>query len=134
VDLRQYISLKPQQILALQGYVQCIGGNPAFYEMPALGGQRIMRGYYQGRYRDEVLAAVQTEYRGHIRGRLGFVAFAAVGDVGTRLVDVKIKDLKTSLGGGIRFKFNQAENVNLRADIGFGRGTSGVYFGLEEAF
>jgi hypothetical protein len=24
--------------------------------------------------------------------------------------------------------------VNLRADVGFGRETSGVYFGLEEAF
>jgi hypothetical protein len=35
---------------------------------------------------------------------------------------------------GARFLFNKAENVNLRADIGFGRETSGVYFGLEEAF
>jgi hypothetical protein len=134
VDLRQYVSLKPQQILALQMYVQWVGGNPPFYEFPALGGQRIMRGYYQGRYRDEVLAAAQAEYRGHIGGRFGFVAFAAVGDVGSKLTDVQIRELKTSLGGGLRVLFNKAENVNLRVDAGFGRGTTGIYFGLEEAF
>lgn len=134
VDLREYVSLKPKQILALQVYAQWVGGNPPFYEFPALGGQRIMRGYYQGRYRDEVLAAAQAEYRGHIKGRFGFVAFAAVGDVGSKLTDVQLRELKTSLGGGLRVLFNKAENVNLRVDAGFGRGTSGIYFGLEEAF
>jgi len=134
LDLRKYVSLKPNKIVAFQVYFQTAAGFPPFYELPALGGQRIMRGYYQGRYRDKTLAAAQTEYRGHIWRRFGFVAFAAVGDVGSNLSAVQIRELKTSLGGGLRFKFNQAENVNLRADVGWGRGTSGVYFGLEEAF
>jgi hypothetical protein len=30
--------------------------------------------------------------------------------------------------------FNQEEKVNLRVDFGVGKNTSGVYFGLEEAF
>jgi hypothetical protein len=114
--------------------VQSAYGSPPVYELPAMGGQRIMRGYYQGRYRDKVLFATQAEYRFHLKGRFGAVAFAGVGDVGSRLVDVRIRDLKTSLGGGLRFKFNQVENVNLRMDVGFGRNTSGVNFGLEEAF
>jgi outer membrane protein assembly factor BamA len=134
VDLRQYNQLKPNQILAFEAYVQSAYGSPPFYELPAMGGQRIMRGYYQGRYRDQVLFATQAEYRFHLKGRFGAVAFAGVGDVGSRLVDVRIRDLKTSLGGGLRFKFNQVENVNLRMDVGFGRNTSGVNFGLEEAF
>ena len=134
LDLRQYVSLAPNKIVAFQLYMQSVWGSPPFYELAALGGQRIMRGYYQGRYRDQTLAAAQAEYRGHIWKRFGFVAFAAVGDVGSDLSAVNIGDLKTSLGGGLRFKFNQAENVNLRADVGWGRSTSGVYFGLEEAF
>jgi outer membrane protein assembly factor BamA len=134
VDLRQYQALSPTKILAFQVYAQTVGGTPPFYELPALGGQRIMRGYYQGRYRDESLLAGQVEYRTHVYKRLGAVGFAGVGDVGSRLRDVKVRDLKTSLGVGARFLFNKAENVNLRADVGFGRGTSGVYFGLEEAF
>jgi len=134
VDLRRYQALSPTNILAFQVFAQTVGGTPPFYELPALGGQRIMRGYYQGRYRDESLLAGQVEYRAHIYKRLGGVAFAGVGDVGSRLVDIKVRDLKTSLGVGARFLFNKAENVNLRADVGFGRETSGVYFGLEEAF
>ncbi|HTK70834.1 MAG TPA: BamA/TamA family outer membrane protein [Candidatus Eisenbacteria bacterium] len=134
IDLRHYQQIKPQHIVALQVFAQTVGGTPPFYELPALGGQRIMRGYYQGRYRDESLLAGQVEYRTHIYKRIGAVGFAGIGDVGTRLRDIKIRDLKTSLGVGARFLFNKAENVNLRADIGFGRETSGVYFGLEEAF
>ena len=134
VDLRHYQTLKNRHILAFQAFAQTVAGTPPFYELPALGGQRIMRGYYQGRYRDESLLAGQVEYRTHVYKRLGAVAFAGVGDVGSRLRDVKIRDLKTSLGVGARFLFNKAENVNVRADVGFGRGTSGVYFGLEEAF
>jgi len=134
IDLRQYQQIKPQQIVAFQVFAQTVGGTPPFYELPALGGQRIMRGYYQGRYRDESLLAGQIEYRTHVYKRIGAVAFAGIGDVGTRLRDIKVTDLKTSLGVGARFLFNKAENVNLRADVGFGRGTSGVYFGLEEAF
>lgn len=134
VDLRKYQALSPTNILAFQAFAQTVGGTPPFYELPALGGQRIMRGYYQGRYRDESLLAGQIEYRTHIYKRIGAVAFAGIGDVGTRLRDIKVRDLKTSLGFGGRFLFNKAENVNLRVDVGFGRETSGVYFGLEEAF
>jgi outer membrane protein assembly factor BamA len=133
-DFRRYQALDPNKVLAFQLFVQHVAGTPPFYELPALGGQRIMRGYYQGRYRDDTLFATQIEYRTHLYKRLGGVAFAAVGDVGSRLPDVQIRELKTSLGVGGRFLFNKAENVNLRADIGWGRGTSGVYFGLEEAF
>jgi outer membrane protein assembly factor BamA len=134
VDLRRYIAMSPRQVLAIQAFVQSVFGSPPFYELPALGGQRIMRGYYQGRYRDENLLAGQVEYRTHLSGRFGAVGFAGIGDVSSKLRDLKIRDLKCSFGAGLRVLFNKAEKVNLRADIGFGRGTSGVYFGLEEAF
>ena len=134
VDIRQYIAMKPHQVLALQAFLQTVTGTPPFYELPALGGQRIMRGYYQGRYRDESLLAGQIEYRARLRGRFGGVAFAGIGDVASDPSDFRIRSLKTSLGFGLRFLFNEAEKVNFRADVGFGRGTSGVYFGLEEAF
>ena len=43
--------------------------------------------------------------------------------------------LKYSFGTGLRFKFNKEENVNLRADVGIGiNGSTGIYFGIEEAF
>ena len=134
VDLRWYKSLKPNHILATQVFSKATTSGTPFYEMPALGGQRIMRGYYEGRYRDELFLAGQVEYRFPIKGRLGAVGFAGLGDVAPDFPGFEMRDVKTTLGGGLRFAFNKDEKVNLRMDIGFGRSTNGVYFGLEEAF
>lgn len=134
VDLRQYRGLGPGKALAAQVYLNAVHGSPPFYDYPALGGQRIMRGYYLGRYRDKVYLATQAEYRSHLWKRLGYVLFAGFGDVAGRFDDFRLREMKASLGGGLRFKFSKTENVNLRMDVGFGGGTNGVYFGLEEAF
>lgn len=134
VDLRRYFAFRPDHVIAVQLFGTFVTGDPPFYEYPALGGQNLMRGYFTGRYRDKTYVAGQIEYRQYFWRRLGFVAFAGIGDVAPALGDLSLGDFKHSLGFGLRFKFNRTEKVNLRADIGFGRGTNGVYFGLEEAF
>lgn len=134
VDLRTYRALSLDKVLALQIYLNAVDGSPPFYTFPALGGQRIMRGYYEGRYRDKKYLASQAEYRSHLWKKFGYVLFAGFGNVADRWGDMQIGDFKSSLGGGLRYRFSKTEKVNLRADIGFGRGTNGVYFGLEEAF
>lgn len=133
-DLRQYFPIQQKNVLAFQAFASFVRGNPPFNELSALGGQRTMRGYYQGRYRDKNYLAGQAEYRRHLWRRLGFVAFAGLGDVESETGDFRIKSAKFSGGFGLRFLFNQAEKVNIRADFGFGKNTSGVYFGVEEAF
>jgi len=134
VDLRQYVAIQQKNVLAFQAFASFVRGNPPFYELSTLGGQRTMRGYYQGRYRDQNYLAGQAEYRRHLWRRFGFVAFAGLGDVENETGDFRIKSAKFSAGFGLRFLFNQAEKVNIRADFGFGKNTSGVYFGVEEAF
>lgn len=135
VDVRYYKKLLKNQILATNLYLKNVGNNAPFYELPALGGQNRMRGYFQGRYRDVSYVTFQTEFRQYFTKRFGFVAFAGIGDVGSEITDFSIKELKYSLGGGLRYLFNKKENVNLRMDIGFGAdGNSGIYFGIEEAF
>jgi outer membrane protein assembly factor BamA len=134
VDLRQYFAFAPDQVLAVQAYGNFARAFPPFYELPALGGQNRMRGYFQGRYRERNYVTGQIEYRAYLWWRLGMVAFFGMGDVGHGAHDLRIRDFKESYGAGLRFKFNQAEKVNLRVDFGFGKNTSGVYFGIEEAF
>lgn len=135
-DLRFYWQLgEPDRVLAAQAYGSFVTGSPPFYRLPALGGQNRMRGYFYGRYRDESLITAQVEYRMYVWRRLGIVAFAGVGEVfGSPESDAVFREFKQTIGFGLRYKFNVAEKVNLRADFGFGRHTSGVYFGLEEAF
>jgi len=135
LDVRYYKKLLKNQVLATNLYLKSVGSNAPFYELPALGGQNRMRGYFQGRYRDRNYVAFQTEFRQYVSEKLGFVAFAGFGDVGQEITDLTLKDLKYSFGGGLRYLFNKKENVNLRMDIGVGRdGNTGVYFGIEEAF
>jgi len=43
--------------------------------------------------------------------------------------------MKPSFGGGIRFKILKDQNIWIRADLGKGiDGSSGFYFGINEAF
>ncbi len=135
VDLRRYFPLSPSQVLAIQVRANMVFGEVPFYDLPALGGGTIMRGYYEGRYRDLNAVAGQVEYRRHLWWRLGMVLFAGVGDVfGSDQSDPSFSRLKYSLGGGLRFLFDQKQRINLRVDLGFGRDSNGIYFGLEEAF
>lgn len=133
-DNRRFITLSPNKVLAIQTYVDLAIGDAPFDRLPALGGQHRMRGYFEGRYRDQAYLMGQVEYRQVLSGPWGFVVFGAVGDVAPDLTLFKGSDFKLAGGAGIRFLFNKEENVNIRVDFGVGRNTSGVYFGLEEAF
>lgn len=134
-DLRYYNSLtKDDNVLAIQGYIASARGNPPFYALPKLGGQYRMRGYFEGRYRDKNYWMAQIEYRKELFGRISGTLFLGVGDVGEKLSHFRFKNLKYSIGGGVRFTIDKAEKINVRADIGFGKNTSGFYFGIEEAF
>jgi outer membrane protein assembly factor BamA len=134
VDLRQYVTMFPSHILAIQFYASMIQHSAPFYSLSKLGGQQLMRGYYEGRFRDNNLLAGQLEYRTHLWRRFGFIAFAGLGEVAGEFQNLRLDALKPSAGFGLRFLFSKAEKVNLRADIGFGQNTSGIYFGVEEAF
>ena len=57
-----------------------------------------------------------------------------IGEVFEEFDKFSLDSLKPSYGIGLRFKFNQKENVNLRADLGFGENTNGIYFNVGEAF
>lgn len=134
VDVRKYFNLAEKSVLAGNFYLALAGGETPFYKMPALGGQQHMRGYYEGQYRDNVFTMMQFEYRQFVWKRFGFVLFTGVGDVANSLIEYDLKKFKISYGAGLRYLFSQAEKLNLRFDIGFGKNTKGLYFGIEEAF
>jgi outer membrane protein assembly factor BamA len=134
VDLRRYTSMITNWVVAWQVFFSQVGGYAPFYKLSALGGGQIMRGYYYGRYRDKIYLAGQVELRRFFWKRLGGVVFAGMGGVNDDYDRMTLRHTRFSWGGGLRFKFNEAEKVNIRMDIGFGKKVSGVYFGMEEAF
>lgn len=136
LDARKYYTInKKNHILALQAIGQFTTGEVPFLEVPGLGNEIIMRGYYEGRYREKQYIAAQAEYRMPLFWRIGAVAFAGVGDVAPSLGDFSFSSLKPSYGIGGRFMIDQAERVNIRVDYGWGKGkSSGFYLEITEAF
>ena len=80
-----------------------------------------MRGYYKGRYGTRTILAVQAEYQGQGDERIGVVGFAGVADVFPGFADLKLNDIKYSLGTGVRYMVNKREGTNLRMDMAWGR-------------
>jgi hypothetical protein len=137
IDLRKYINVVPEHrhILAMEFYGNFIRGDAPFKELAELGGSRIMRGYYRGRYRDNYLTAFQTEYRMPVYKRLGMVAFAGLGKVYDP-TSVNFDHLHYSYGGGLRLNINKRERLNLRMDYALGdtHYLGYFYLGFAESF
>ncbi len=134
LDMRRYFSLSPNHILAYQAYIMVEFGYPPFYDLALLGGDRVMRGYLFGRYRDRLYYAFQAEYRLPVIWRFGFVVFGGLGDVASELAKVTIATIKPTYGFGVRFRIDELQKLDLRVDVGFGRDTDGIYFSVNQAF
>ncbi|HTD40879.1 MAG TPA: hypothetical protein VK671_09680, partial [Mucilaginibacter sp.] len=109
-----------------------------FYLLPALGNDEMMRGYYNGRYRDRNFIAGQTELRYRIWDRVAIVGFLGTGEVAHS--SFSLNALKPDYGGGIRYFFDTEKGLSVRADYGIGEKVpgesrqSGFYIGLGQAF
>ena len=133
-DLRQYLTVWASHVLAFQVYGRSTSGKVPFQQLSELGGSLLMRGYYQGRYRDHDLIAVQMEYRLPLWRRFGLAGFAGSGDVADAMSRFRAREVKTSAGFGLRYMLIPEEKMNLRFDLGFGKNTSGFYVTITEAF
>ncbi|MBK9450947.1 MAG: BamA/TamA family outer membrane protein [Bacteroidetes bacterium] len=134
VDLRKYLRPFPRHVLAVQCYTLLQTGTPPLRLLGLVGSDREMRGYYQGRYRDQNLLAFQAEYRMPLFWRFGLTAFVGAGEVWNWNNPYQMEVFKFTTGGGLRFLMDKKDNVNLRLDFAVGNGTTGFYVAFGEAF
>ena len=135
IDLRRYVSLSRSQVIALRGLATFMLATPPFQALAGLGGDRVMRGYYAGRFRDRQRYALQGEYRLGFWKRLGLTAFADVGGVAHDVSDFHLEQMRFAGGFGLRFLLSKSEGATLRADFGTGDdGSSGMYLSMLEAY
>ena len=136
-DVRHYfdVSEKNEDIIAAQLIGRFTREDIPFSEYSFFGSSEIMRGYQEGRFVERDMLATQVEYRKNFKdSRFGAVAFIGTGDVYNNVKDFKFGDLKPNYGAGLRFKLDKTENLNIRFDWGFGRGTNSFYLSIAEAF
>ncbi|GAB2617157.1 BamA/TamA family outer membrane protein [Belliella aquatica] len=130
LDLRKYLNPYKNQVLAVQSYWSFTTGNPPFQHVSLIGGSDLMRGYFEGRYRDRHAVVHQAEYRLPIYRNFGMVFFGSAGQVSGQLSQFSVNRMKYGAGFGFRYKLNP-EGLNIRIDIAFGDQRA-FYFGLNE--
>jgi outer membrane protein assembly factor BamA len=136
LDLRRYFSVGSRKVVALRATGMARSGSAPFDFLPQLGGDSLLRGYFQGRFTDRQLMAFQAEFRGPLWWRFAWVGFGAAGQVADDWGGFAMDGFKTSVGGGLRILINKQETLFIRADYGLGltTGSSGFYLSIGEAF
>lgn len=146
VDARHFNPLfgSNNTILALQFLGQYHTGDVPFREWGGMGATLggslynnayLMRGIYEGRYRDRQFTTAQAEIRQKLFWRIDGAVFGAVGQVAPNIDDYAFDRMRYAGGVGARFRFNRRDRLNIRLDYGVGSGgNSGIIFAVGEAF
>ncbi len=134
LDARKYFPLGTAQVLAVQGIFKSVQGDSPFQTLPMFGGLNLMRGFYEGRYRDRNMLALQAEYRRPLWGRFGLCGFAGAAQVQDKASRLALNEFHVAGGIGLRYKFNRRENLNIRLDAGFAGHSPAFYLTFAEAF
>lgn len=134
LDLRKYFPLGKGAVLAGQFYLESNHGTVPFQAMALLGGSKKLRGYYEGRFRDQKLLLLQLAFRSPLVWRVGLVGFVGLGGVAPQWSVFSRRNFHGAFGGGIRFQLDQEEKINLRLDYAFGQKSKGFYLTIGEAF
>ncbi len=119
-------------VFAFDLYTEAGYGDTPWTTMANIGGSYRMRGYYEGRYRDNNMWTIQVEYRQKIYNRHGVVLWGGAGNVWGH-EKFSWKHTLPNYGVGYRWEFKK--RVNVRLDYGFGKnGQNSFMFGIYEAF
>lgn len=135
LDLRYYKTWKDKFTVAGRFINDFNFGKPPFYDYAVLGGDKFVRGYYYGRYRDKNLSSLQTEMRLPVIWRFGLAVFGGVANIYSATNHFNLENLKYNYGLGIRFMVDKKDKTNLRLDYAVGQNNnSGFYVSFGESF
>ncbi len=129
-----FLSPGKKSVLGFNAYVQGNDGEIPFYQLGLLGGNKRMRGLFEGRYRDNKVVQTQVEWRQEIFNNLGIAGFFGLGWAAKEYNEIAIRNTRTAYGAGVRYKLNKKEHINIRLDFGFSQTGFLTYFTIGEAF
>ena len=132
-SVNHYFPMRDTDTLATRFIFKSADDGAPFFLQSGFGGDKDLRGYPSGRYRDNKMYAIQTEYRWHYSDRWIFTGFAGFGEVADEVSDFG-SDLLPAAGIGTRFVLSEKHKVSLSADVAVGDDGFEFYFGVGEAF
>jgi hypothetical protein len=133
-DVTWYRRVYKKVIWANEVYTKYLNGTAPFDQYAFLGGNKKLRGFYEGRYRDKHSLIIQTEFRSEFYKGLGGAVFGGAGFLGGDNEYVRFNTPYWAYGVGLRYKVNKSDHLNLRLDYAFGNGKGNFYATFGEAF
>lgn len=106
------------RVLSARAELEQVSGDPdevPFYDLPALGGPRRMRGLRRHRFRDRVAAVAGAEYRFLIEDGAALAAFADAGAVAGTLGE--LGEDGVAIGFGVELSIFAQRSEHLRAQL-----------------
>jgi len=134
LDARQFLPVSTSSVFAIQMYLSMHTGRPPSQYLSRIGGDKRLRGYYEGRYIDMQLWEAQCEYLFPFWWRFGMVAFVSAGQVAPEPGKFQLHGIKSAIGAGLRFKYDEKERIFIRLDAGVAEGQVNFYLTINEAF
>lgn len=134
IEARKFLPISPRQTIGVQSYLELTQGIAPFNDLALMGGTKRMRGYYEGRYRDNHYFMTQVEFRSHLFWRISGVFFGGLGLVSDKLSNIKAQNIRYTFGPGLRFALDKVQRINLRLDYGIAKESTGLYITVTEAF
>lgn len=132
VTFATYGKLWKGAVLAGELHGQFNYGHTPWAVMSAVGSNDRMRGYYEGRYRDQNLIEGQIELRQHIKGRNGIVLWVGMANAFDNFNNMAWRKNLYNAGFGYRWEFKKG--INVRIDYGLTPDGGGFIFNINEAF
>lgn len=126
-----------RDVFAAQLFGQFSTGDVPFNQLALMGGERLMRGYYLGRYRDRHQVAGQVEYRFlpfKPFKRWGGAVFMGAGTVFSETHPINLGNIKLAGGAGVRFLIFPLKDIFVRFDVAVTDEKLGYYIFIGEAF
>ena len=133
VALQSYqVLFYPKTVFAARLWGQAVGGNNLpIHVLATAGGNRTLRGFSQDRFLDKAAMGLNAEVRFPIYWRLGGLLGMDAARVFSSPANVTLADWAYNPVVGLRFYM---DTFVVRADIGFGRETTGFYLNFGQLF
>jgi hypothetical protein len=133
-DTRKFIPFSEKSTLGIQLFGDFLQGNVPFFEMTGVGGEKRMRGYLEGRFRDKNLVLLQLEYRYRLSERWAFAAFGSSALIENSISNYSVENTKWTGGAGVRYFFDPKKRMTIRLDAAYNGKTVLPYLSVGEAF
>lgn len=133
-SLTLYLPVLTRGVLATGVQIQAATAQTPFTWMPALSGNSWLRGAGNGQFRHRLTHSEQMEVRWPLSPRFAGAVFLHQGQVARQLADWAEVAWQRGGGLGLRYSVSSERRQNIRADLGWVNGRSGVVISFGEAF